>query len=51
MLVRRKTLGERRGREHEHRLIYINNRLAPEFEWFDVELARRPTEPEVEVSL
>jgi hypothetical protein len=31
-------------------LIYINNRLAPELEWFDVELARHPAEPEVEVA-
>jgi hypothetical protein len=48
-LVRRKTLGEKR--EREHRLIYINNRLAPELEWFDVELARHLAELEVEVSL
>jgi hypothetical protein len=31
--------------------MYINNLFAPELEWFDVELARRPAEPEVEVSL
>jgi hypothetical protein len=43
--------GEEREREREHRLIYINNCLAPELEWFDIKLARRPTQPGVEVSL
>jgi hypothetical protein len=36
-------------REHRYRLIYINNCLTPELEWFNVKLARCPTEPEVEV--
>lgn len=35
----------------KHRLIYINNRLTPELAWFNVELVRRPAEPECEVSL